>query len=422
VNISVDLARFFSSVFATGGVMLESLRKETKNVGKNQWQAMLAYLVDLHERSLHPPTMQFPYSWESISADEQLQMVFGHWDTVHIALDTLEHEPTHAVNQLENLIALQQENGLIPGPVWIHDNTLSKSSGITFPPLWPVVVEDAYQRLHNPELLQKFIGPLLRQIGWFEGNRASPQGGFYYLDCLDSFWESGVQQGIRFDGGPSCGETHEETGCVDASAHVWLLYDHAERWQAVLKGGKNDWHKRREELRAFIQGELFSEETGFFHDHWSVSSVKRRVRTFEGIWPVVVGVATAEQAKRVVWENLLDPRQFFTPHPIPSVALSEPGYSSVLWRGPTRNSMTYWAARGCLRYGWNQAAKSLLENALDGTAKIFQQTGKLWEFYPPQNESVSLLSRDVQGIEGVLPDYLGHNPLIAMAVLWQKTN
>ena len=42
----------------------------------------------------------------------------------------------------------------------------------------------------------------------------------------------------------------------------------------------------------------------------------------------------------------------------------------------------------------------------------FRATGHLWECYPPDGSDVTAL--------GTRPDHLGHNPLIAMATLWEK--
>lgn len=84
---------------------------------------------------------------------------------------------------------------------------------------------------------------------------------------------------------------------------------------------------------------------------------------------MVVGAATPEQGRRVIDEWLMRPDRFFTPHPISTVAKSDPKFELRMWRGPVWNSMTYWAARGALHYDRPQAARKLLEAALDNSAK-----------------------------------------------------
>jgi hypothetical protein len=82
--------------------------------------------------------------------------------------------------------------------------------------------------------------------------------------------------------------------------------------------------------------------------------------------------------------------------------------------------MSYWAARGCVRYGYFEAAQRLLETALDATAKQFERTGTIWEFYHPHGGEPETLQRKPQTKYNTpFHDYLGHNPLLAMARLYQ---
>jgi neutral trehalase len=173
-------------------------------------------------------------------------------------------------------------------------------------------------------------------------------------------------------------------------------------------------------LRDFIRTELFAAETGFFHDIWAMPDPSKRRLAFEGMWPVVVGAATPEQAARVIDEHLLNPDRFFAPHPICTVALDEPLFERRMWRGPAWNSMTYWAARGCLRYGRRDAAGRLLARALDASAAQFERTGTIWEFYDPLGGPPESLQRKPHTpFNAPCRDYLGHNPLIAMARMYE---
>jgi neutral trehalase len=180
------------------------------------------------------------------------------------------------------------------------------------------------------------------------------------------------------------------------------------------------WEKKASSLRQFIQNELWDPASGFFYDRWCVREPGRRHLTFEGMWPVVTGAAMQEQALRVIDEHLLNPKEFFAPHPITTVSLSDPKFELRMWRGPAWNCMTYWAARGCLCYGCEDAARRLLEKALDATALQFERTGTIWEFYHPALGNPESLLRKSSGRRIPCRDYLGHNPLFAMAELWRQ--
>jgi neutral trehalase len=173
-------------------------------------------------------------------------------------------------------------------------------------------------------------------------------------------------------------------------------------------------------LRALIQERLFDEETGFFHDAWAVGDPKQRRLAYEGMWPMVTGAAAAAQAQRAIDDNLLNPRRFFATHPITTVAQDDPTYELRMWRGPAWNNMTYWAATGCLRYGRPDAARRILEAALDDSAAHFERTGTVWEFYRPDGgDPRSIQRKPHTEFDTPCREYLGHNTLIAMARLYE---
>ena len=395
--------------------MLDRLKAEVTNLGKPEWRPMLSYAADLHARSIHPPRFPFPHPWEEIGPGYQNSPAFGHWDIVHAILDVLPAEPEHARNQIENNLAAQQEDGLVPGAIWLRSGEARWSETVGHPPVWPYAVDMYTRHLSDDSLLRACFEPLVRQIGWFEKRRSAENGGFYYLDILSHKWESGVDEGVRF--------LDIATGalaCVDATAHVYGLYETAARWAGHLGRDSEPFAAKADALRHYIQNSLFDSETGFFHDSWSVGRPEKRRLAFEGMWPLVVGAATEDQARRVIEESLLSPERFFTPHPLATVAPSDPDFELRMWRGPAWNSMTYWAAVGCLNYSRSTAARQLLESALDASSAQFEKTRTIWEFYHPLGGDPLELQRKPQTTQNTpCRDYLGHNPLIAMARLWE---
>jgi hypothetical protein len=399
-----------------GSALRDALIREAAQAGKPAWRPMLLYLAELHGQSVHPPRDYFRYPFEDIGPGYQGGMAFGHIDLTHERLDTVRALPEHARNQIRNELAGQQKDGLIPGVITFDAaGKASWKDKKGFPPLWPVSVDAYVEVTSDVHFLAECLDALRRQIGWFESKRALPGGGFYYLDVIQRPWESGVDEGIRYDQRPPAA-----AASVDACAHVYLLYEQAARWSRKLGQPYALWEDKAKSLRQFIQKQLWDPESGFFYDTWTVRRADRRHLAFEGMWPVVTGAATPAQAMRVIDEHLLSPKEFFAPHPISTVALCDPKFELRMWRGPTWNCMTYWAARGCLRYGRAEAARQLLEAALDATAIQFQRTGTLWEFYHPQLGDPQSVLRKSRGRRMPCQDYIGHNPLFAMADLWRK--
>jgi putative isomerase len=398
-----------------GATLRAGLLREADQPVKPSWRPMLRYLAELHGRAVLPAVAHFKYPYHTIGPGYQDGRVFGHIDLTHIRLDVVRAHPEHARNQIRNELAGQQEDGLVPGIITFNAEGKPWWKNFKgFPPIW-VVSADAYVEVSGDvAFLGECLPALEKQIGWFEAKRALPDGGFYYLDILENTWESGMDEGIRYHPRPS-----SRAACVDACSHVFLLYDHAARWSKTLGRDSARWETKAAALRDFIQRELWDSESGFFYDQWVVRAPERKHLAFEGMWPVVVGAATEAQAKRVIDEHLLDPKEFFAPHPIATVALNDPKFELRMWRGPAWNCMSYWAAYACKRYDRDDAARKILEAALDATAKQFERTGTIWEFYHPLGGDPQTLKRKPSR-DYPCRDYLGHNPLFAMAELWRR--
>ncbi len=387
------------------------------HIGKPEWQPILDYLADLHKKSTYPAESPLKHPFETLGTGYIGGKCFAHWDTVHVALDAFASGNIgHGRHQLLNLFTLQQADGFMPGLIYFRDQ-VTWNTDCGWPPVWPAAVDDYLECKDDKELLKTAFRALNRQIAWFEQKRAASPAGFYYQDILNRNWESGVDEGVRFDSvqtGPRA--------CIDATAHVWALYDAAQRWLKKLGEDSRNFADKKDKLTNYIREELFDPQTGWFYDSWVMAGDSPKTGAFEGVWPVVVGAATKQQSIRVIEEHLMNPRRFYAAHPIPTVALDDPASEPRMWRGPAWNSMTYWAARGCLNYDQPEAACKLIEAALDDSAAQFARTETIWEFYDPCGGPPEKLQRKPDTPHNIpCHDYTGHNPLHAMAELWKQS-
>lgn len=186
-------------------------------------------------------------------------------------------------------------------------------------------------------------------------------------------------------------------------AYQFARYDAAARWTAEAR-----YARARESLRSSLQ-DRFDPQIGWFQEPGTGSAL-----TIGGMWPLAVGAATDEQAWSVL-QSLLNPERFFAPHPLRTVVASEPQPSPTREPGPAGNALVFWAAGGCVQLGHPEAARRLLEGALDHSALWFERTGTIWEFYDPEGGDPRSI-----GSLGPEPDSLANNPLSAMAVLWEE--
>lgn len=390
--------------------------------GKAAWQPMLKYVAELHRKSTHPAQFPFQHEWEEIGPGYIYGPAFGHWDIIHQCIDVMNFYPQHALEQLLNDIRNQEPNGLLPGSIWMPGQPSGRTtvswnkSDAGHPPVWVMAVQDYIDLTSDKSELPDFFNALVRQITWFENSRKAEGEGFYYNDILLKKWESGVDEGIRFDQSGM-----GKWASIDATSHVYLLYHYAALWAEDLGIDPDFYRKRENELLKFIREDLYIPNDAMFYDIWAVKDSSLRSMAYENLWPVMVGAATKEQANKLIDKYILNPEVFLTQHPIATVGVKDPKFELRLWRGPAWNSMTYWVARGCLQYGRKDAAKILIEKALDDSARQFELTGTIWEFYHPFGGSPSELKRKPQTKFNVpCKEYLGHNPLIAMSLMYDR--
>lgn len=311
---------------------------------------------------------------------------------------------------------------MVPGVIWLpgqpsgRDSVSWSKKEEGHPPVWVVAVQDYFDMTGDKSFLPDFYNALVRQITWFENNRKAEVEGFYYNDILLKRWESGVDEGIRFDN-----TGMGKWACIDATSHLYQLYHFAALWAEQLGINSTCFKKREADLLTFIQTKLFAKDDNMFYDSWAIRDESLRNMAYENLWPLMVGATTKQQADKLIDLYILNPDIFLTKHPVSTVGRNDPKFELRMWRGPAWNSMTYWVARGCLKYRREDAAKILLEKALDDSAEKFAETGTVWEFYHPDGGNPADVKRKPQTAQNSpCKEYLGHNPLIAMAVMYDK--
>ena len=224
----------------------KNMIEKAGKLGKSEWQPMLKYVAELHKRSTHHAKYPFDFEWEEIGPGYNYGPAFGHWDIIHQSLDVMNLFPQHALHQLLNDVKNQEPNGLLPGSIWMpglpsgRDTVSWSRNDAGHPPVLVVAVHDYFDLTGNKSDMPQFFSALVRQITWFENSRKAEGEGFYYNDILLKKWESGVDEGIRFDK-----TDMGKWACIDATCHVYQLYHYAALWSAEL-GIDSTFFKRRE--------------------------------------------------------------------------------------------------------------------------------------------------------------------------------
>ncbi len=268
---------------------------------------------------------------------------------------------------------------------------------------------------HKPCLAQhaRFI---IEQIGdalWLEDRFANLEKylDFYFKNCYHT--ETGLyyfldDTAIGVDNDP----------CVfyrpfKSSASIYLnclmykeLIDTAFIAESLGKDSKK-YTEKAEALKNAIREHCYDERDGFYYSvdinllpidlekflhsgsprHWNC--LIQRIDVWTGMMPLWNGIATNEQAERIV-KKYLDDRTFYAPYGIRSLSKLEKMYTVRIsgnpscWLGPIWGIANYMTFLGLLNYGYTELAKEICEKTIEMFGKDIEENGEMHEYYDPE--------------------------------------
>ena len=116
----------------------------------------------------------------------------------------------------------------------------------------------------------------------------------------------------------------------------------------------------------------------------------QRIGSWSGFMAMWAGIATPEQAKRMVKENLLDERTFNAPYGVRTLSKQEKMYNLRAtnnpsnWQGPIWGISNYMVFRGLADYGFNREARKMAEKTIALFGSDLQKEDALHEYYNPE--------------------------------------
>lgn len=183
-----------------------------------------------------------------------------------------------------------------------------------------------------------------------------------------------------------------------------------------LKDTSEEYQKDADELKAAIQKNCWDEKDGFFYSvdlnlrpiteepsfifgqkfilhsgfPRSYNCIIQRIGIWSGFLAMWADIATPEQAKRMVQENLKDPKTFNAPYGVRTLSKLEKMYSVRAssnpsnWLGPIWGISNYMVYKGLVNYGFHTEAKELAFKTILLFGKDLEKNGSLHEYYEPE--------------------------------------
>ena len=115
----------------------------------------------------------------------------------------------------------------------------------------------------------------------------------------------------------------------------------------------------------------------------------QRLGSWSGFMAMWAGIATPEQARRMVRDNLTDPRTFNAPYGVRTLSKLEKMYNLRAthnpsnWQGPVWGISNYMVFRGLADYGFTREARRMAEKTIALFGSDLQKEGALHEYYNP---------------------------------------
>ncbi|HUU42222.1 MAG TPA: trehalase family glycosidase, partial [Planctomycetota bacterium] len=161
---------------------------------------------------------------------------------------------------------------------------------------------------------------------------------------------------------------------VNDMRYLMAMADHLGRVDEA-----EQWARRAQALADPVNEHLWDETDGFYYDR-TERGEPVRIMTAAGFLPLFAGIPDERRAERLL-EHLLDPGKFWTPFPVPSVAVDEPCFEPDMWRGPTWVNVDLLIVLGLRRYAFADVARELTGKVLAGIEHWYCMEGAIYEFY-----------------------------------------
>lgn len=141
----------------------------------------------------------------------------------------------------------------------------------------------------------------------------------------------------------------------------------------------------------------------------------QRIGVWSGFLAMWAGIATPDQAKRMVEEHCRDGRTFNAPFGVRTLSRMEKMYNlrasgnPSSWLGPVWGISNYMVFRGLVRYGFDQDARELANKTVALFGADLENSGVMHEYYQPEN-----------GAPILNPGFQNWNYLVLNMIAWLR--
>ena len=349
--------------------------------------------------------------------DEAFNANIFQWDMIFmIMFARYSHHVFPAINSLDNFYCNQHTSGYIcrelsgeDGSDFVYEgrkNTIN-------PPLFSWAEIESFRNTGDISRFELVLPVLEKYAQWLsqEGDMitANHETDWYKYGRRAAhsehglFWNTGLGSGM--DNTPRGGD-----GWVDMSCQMVIQYNNLAFMSNIigLKEKEQEFQNAANAVGNRINKYCWNEEDGLYYDVDHTGN-QVKFKTSGCFWPMLAGIASREQAMRLV-ENLEDSVSFWRKIVFPTLAADEPEYNPLggYWRGAVWAPTNYMIIKGLEKYGYEELAARASLNYIEAIYRVYESSGTFWENYMPDYYAPGQPSK---------PDFVGWTGIGPIALL-----
>lgn len=228
--------------------------------------------------------------------------------------------------------------------------------------------------------IRPYYKKLADTLRFWEDTRRSPDGLFR--------WFNGVESGV--DNNPAVSD-HPATTTEGVDLQCYIDREYQAMAVIAAKLGKTadaaKYRQKAASLAILVQKKMWSPADDMFFNIDSRTNQFVRIKEWTDFVPLWVRIATPAQARQMIREHLLNPKEFWSPYGVRTLASNEPLYNpkSGYWRGPIWVISNYLLMHGLMNYGYHAPARALADETTRLLVQDLEKTGGMNECYDPEN-------------------------------------
>lgn len=401
-------------VGSEGEIVVQSAKMHASRASRKATSGLLKQVKDVMEKNRrHSGRFQYTIPSPDLYPHQWL------WDSCFHAIILTYFDNNSAKKEILSLLSKQFENGLVPHIIFwrkagrprINWETDRKTSAITQPPMIAYAAWRVFRQENDVRFLETVYQPLFHYYKYLVNDRDPHERHVIGIINPD---ESGEDNSPRFDRLLNLPPIHPFHKNLKARAEL-MKQNRACNFDAPFCMKNFFWVKEvtfnvilvenlkvlariAETLGKDYDAEYFREERGrivtamrtlMLEDGivWSTygeSYRKIHVKTWDMFSPMFAKIYTKTEARRIIKNYLLNPKEFWTTYPVPSTAMSEPSFDpeDEMWRGPTWIGANWFIHKGLLNYGYTDLARHIAETS----RRLLETSGFREQYHPLTGE------------------------------------